>query len=64
MGTVLAAALSVGFLNGFLHCSGMCGPFVLSFSLAISHNHQQRQHRAALVVWHNAGRIAGFAVLY
>jgi sulfite exporter TauE/SafE len=60
---MLMAAFGVGLFNGFLHCSGMCGPFVLSFSLAIPSNHGRRQHLGSVLAWYNAGRLTGFAGL-
>ncbi|HBQ95855.1 MAG TPA: sulfite exporter TauE/SafE family protein, partial [Sulfobacillus sp.] len=34
MSALLLWALGVGLLQGFLHCTGMCGPFVLAFSMS------------------------------
>ena len=66
--TLLIWALGVGLLQGFLHCVGMCGPFVLSFSLALSSKQNATgvpklfpMIRAHLV--HNLGRITVFVLL-
>lgn len=59
----IAVALTVGLLQGSLHCAGMCGPFVLAYSLAVR---QQRTRPSALLplhLAHNAGRIAMFTIL-
>lgn len=78
MWTLSLWALGVGFLQGFLHCAGMCGPFVMSYSLATSHaagsasgvssNDVGRQPRSFTRVWtthvlHNLGRVATFTLL-
>lgn len=57
------AALGVGLLQGFLHCAGMCGPFVLAFSLALPKNEQPLRKTLALIGLHNGGRILGFTAL-
>ncbi len=52
------AILSTGFLVGFGHCIGMCGPIVLSLSLGL-------KRRGALLphLMYNSGRITTYAVL-
>jgi len=59
----LAVALSVGLLQGSLHCAGMCGPFVLAFSLAVRRDRARPAALLPLHIAHNAGRIAAFAIL-
>lgn len=62
--TVLAAALGVGLLQGFLHCTGMCGPFVLAFSVRLQTGTGTGiRHAILLTLWHNGGRILSFTVL-
>ncbi len=69
MSALLLWALSIGLLQGFLHCTGMCGPFVLAFSmssqsrlesLGITHSPRRvlGNHLA-----HNVGRILSFTIL-
>lgn len=65
---LLGWALGVGLVQGFLHCAGMCGPFVLSFSVAASTPNTSLERPAAAAMWqlqgvHNAGRVLSFAVL-
>ncbi|CAB1129659.1 Sulfite exporter TauE/SafE family protein [Candidatus Hydrogenisulfobacillus filiaventi] len=56
--------LGIGLLQGFVHCSGMCGPFVLAFSLALEGGDRTAGQRVLpLFLAHNAGRIATFTVL-
>jgi sulfite exporter TauE/SafE len=77
-GMNIAVALSVGLLQGFLHCSGMCGPFVLAYAIAVVPARPVASSAATAVAlaeppyrWstvvahlcHNAGRIATFTVL-
>lgn len=64
----IAVALSTGLLQGFLHCAGMCGPFVLAFGLWLPRGAGPAGGSAPgprwrLLLAHNAGRIAVFAVL-
>lgn len=61
-------ALGVGLLQGFLHCVGMCGPFVLSFSIAATPKEGSgREHHVRNLVLvhgaHNLGRVLAFGVL-
>ena len=61
-------ALGVGFLQGFLHCAGMCGPFVMSYSLAARGNNANPERSLFARAWvahglHNLGRIVSFTVL-
>ncbi len=63
-------ALVMGLLQGVLHCSGMCGPFVLAFGLSTrvaggSAPGLRARLRALLPVHlsHNAGRILAFTLL-
>ncbi len=63
-----AWALGVGLLQGFLHCVGMCGPFVLSYSLAATPNdaNKSRSRMRQLFVIHgahNVGRVLAFGIL-
>jgi hypothetical protein len=59
----LITALGVGLLNGFLHCSGMCGPFVLAFSMTIPKEGTALGRALRIIGLHNAGRILGFTIL-
>ncbi|MCY0877538.1 MAG: sulfite exporter TauE/SafE family protein [Firmicutes bacterium] len=61
--TALLAALSVGLLQGFLHCAGMCGPFTLAFSLNLPRNTPNAAHPIRWIALHNGGRILGFTLL-
>lgn len=59
---LLLWGVSIGFLQGFLHCAGMCGPFVMAYSLALP----DKSGRAAAIrafVAHNVGRMTAFAFL-
>lgn len=64
---LLIWALGVGLLQGFTHCAGMCGPFVLAFSLAFSENRADnpsvRRRVLGLHLVHNGGRVLSFTVL-
>ncbi len=69
----IAMALGVGLLQGWLHCAGMCGPFVLAYALAAAPPAAgpgrpataRAPGRALLAahLWHNLGRVAAFTVL-
>lgn len=61
----IVVALTTGLLQGFLHCTGMCGPFVLAFSLALPSEGKPVSfgRTAPLHLAHNGGRIFTFAVL-
>jgi len=61
--TILITALGVGLLQGFLHCSGMCGPFVLAYSFALPKDRLTRSQTWTLLLAHNIGRIAAFTML-
>lgn len=66
--TLLMWALGVGLLQGFLHCVGMCGPFVLSFSLALTPGSGARTRPRLLSMMrthlaHNLGRVTVFVIL-
>jgi sulfite exporter TauE/SafE len=57
-------------LQGFLHCSGMCGPFVMAFSLARGESVRSNGSMAAFWssfisshLMHNLGRIVTFVLL-
>ncbi len=65
---LLIWALGVGLLQGFVHCSGMCGPFVLAFSLSFRDDltgTAQTVRRRALYLHlaHNGGRVLSFTIL-
>lgn len=65
---LLIWALGVGLLQGFIHCAGMCGPFVLAFSLSFSENREGasqslRRRVLGLHLAHNGGRVLSFTVL-
>ncbi len=66
---LLVWALGVGLLQGFLHCSGMCGPFVLAFSLSYRKDAAGNLTKAStghilkLHLAHNLGRILTFTLL-
>lgn len=66
-GSVLIWALGMGAVQGFAHCSAMCGPFVLAFGLnarpADGGAGAPPPRLGALVVAHQVGRIAVFALL-
>jgi sulfite exporter TauE/SafE len=64
------AALGVGLLQGGLHCSAMCGPFVLAFGLSTRPGTEPAgtwstrvRSLAPLHLAHNAGRVTAFALL-
>lgn len=64
--SLLLWALGVGVLQGFVHCAGMCGPFVLAFSVSVAGTSPSPD--VWHIIWrahipHNAGRIAAFTVL-
>lgn len=73
IGVGIAAALGVGLLQGALHCSGMCGPFVLAFGLSTRDGpsggaagakpERRSWGLAPLHLAHNAGRISAFTLL-
>lgn len=64
-------AVSIGLLQGFLHCSGMCGPFVIAFSLSRTSASQiEGKNTFAFIsmfvrshLVHNLGRIFTFVVI-
>jgi sulfite exporter TauE/SafE len=62
MGALLAWSLAMGVVQGFTHCSAMCGPFVLAFGFTMG-----REKGSPLPVaphlWQQGGRVAGFTVL-
>ena len=65
---LLLWALGVGLLQGFIHCAGMCGPFVLAFSLSLGGNQEDanqslRRRVLGLHLAHNGGRVLSFTVL-
>ncbi|MHB1627193.1 MAG: sulfite exporter TauE/SafE family protein [Bacilli bacterium] len=70
----LVSALGVGLLQGFVHCAGMCGPFVMAYSLSLgphagatpSQGNGRGTFRRALLhahLPHNLGRIFSFTLL-
>ncbi|OLZ08109.1 hypothetical protein BFX06_15240 [Sulfobacillus thermosulfidooxidans] len=67
MGALLLWALGVGLLQGFLHCTGMCGPFVLAFSMSYRNQSAQAVHPPKYVIQshlaHNLGRILSFTIM-
>ena len=69
MSALLLWALGVGLLQGFLHCTGMCGPFVLSFSLSTQRHFESdgKTHPPRQIIQthlaHNLGRIVSFGIL-
>ncbi len=66
---LLITALGVGLLQGFVHCAGMCGPFVLAYSLSLGSpsTEQNTQSFGRILLRahlpHNAGRILIFTIL-
>ncbi|WP_201024976.1 sulfite exporter TauE/SafE family protein [Ferroacidibacillus organovorans] len=67
---LMGGALLIGFIQGFLHCSGMCGPFVLAYSLGVRAKAEQGASPRTLVaaffksqLLHNLGRIVSFTIL-
>lgn len=69
--TLIGWALSIGLLQGFLHCSGMCGPFVVAFSLSRSASVEEGSKGISSFVSiflsghlvHNLGRIFTFVII-
>lgn len=65
--TLIVWALGVGLLQGFLHCTGMCGPFVLAFSMSFRSKDSTARHPGRQVVAshlaHNMGRILSFTIM-
>jgi len=62
-GLGVAAALGVGLLQGGLHCSAMCGPFVLAYGLSARGAQDERGRWVQRQLAHNAGRVGTFALL-
>ncbi|MCI0182270.1 MAG: sulfite exporter TauE/SafE family protein [Acidibacillus sp.] len=66
---LLLTALGIGLLQGFVHCAGMCGPFVLAYSLSLGSataGQEKQSFRTILIrahLPHNIGRILMFTVL-
>ncbi|WP_245926321.1 sulfite exporter TauE/SafE family protein [Sulfoacidibacillus thermotolerans] len=66
---LLMTAFSVGLLQGFVHCAGMCGPFVLAYSLALGGDSGARSPVSLRMILlkahlpHNLGRILSFTIL-
>lgn len=64
---LLVWALGIGLLQGFLHCTGMCGPFVLAFSLSFRSQDSVTRHPGRQIIFshiaHNLGRIVSFTVM-
>ena len=67
--TILISLINLGFFGGFTHCSGMCGPFVLTqvssrlqtISLA-KFSHFERLRSLALIPYH-LGRITTYTCI-
>ncbi len=69
----LVSALGVGLLQGFVHCAGMCGPFVMAYSLSLDPQKNiageltlRRKFTRTLLyahLPHNLGRIFSFTLL-
>lgn len=61
----LLLALGVGLIQGWLHCAGMCGPFILAYAVSVAPPGQRPAVRrlAPAHLAHNLGRITAFAVL-
>jgi sulfite exporter TauE/SafE len=57
MESVYFLALSTGFLGGFGHCIGMCGPIVASYSM---HKSGSRSTRIISHLLYNSGRISTY----
>lgn len=63
----LAAVFMIGLLGGFSHCIGMCGPFVMTYTLKLSENsavvqpHFWRQFYPHLL--YNSGRVLTYIFL-
>ncbi|WP_179122973.1 sulfite exporter TauE/SafE family protein [Ferroacidibacillus organovorans] len=67
---LMSGALLIGFIQGFLHCSGMCGPFVLAYSLGARVKAEQGASPHFILVaflksqlLHNLGRVTAFTCL-
>ena len=56
--TVYPLLFTTGFMVGFGHCIGMCGPIVVSLSLNMKGSHVLISH-----LLYNAGRITTYAIL-
>lgn len=61
-------ALGVGLVQGFIHCAGMCGPFVLAFSLSFHQETEDAKKSSkrrvlSLHLAHNGGRVLSFTLL-
>ncbi|WP_211266038.1 sulfite exporter TauE/SafE family protein [Alicyclobacillus ferrooxydans] len=66
--TLLTWALGVGLLQGFLHCAGMCGPFVMAYSLSVGYDKSNPTSSFLSHVWrghapYNIGRVITFSLL-
>lgn len=68
--TLIGWAFGVGILQGFLHCSGMCGPFVMAFSLSRGAAKEGDKSLGRFLSWfmsghvvHNLGRVFTFTVI-
>lgn len=65
---LLTWALGIGLLQGFLHCAGMCGPFVMAYSLSAGYDRSNPASSFAAHAWkghvpYNLGRILTFSLL-
>lgn len=54
--TIIISLMSMGFFGGFTHCSGMCGPFVLS-------QVSNRLENISLTEYNNFTRLKNFAIM-
>ena len=67
--TILISLINLGFFGGFTHCTGMCGPFVLTQVSSRLQNiplakfsHFEKLRNAALLPYH-LGRIATYSCI-
>jgi sulfite exporter TauE/SafE len=63
----LVALFTIGFLGGFGHCIGMCGGFVMTYTLKLQTNetlqHPSRWQTISPHLLYNAGRVFTYVVL-
>ena len=66
MGLELLAIFLVGFLGGFGHCIGMCGGFVMTYTLKIQETDQTAPSKWQTIYPHllyNSGRVLTYVIL-
>lgn len=67
---LVTGAAAIGFMQGFLHCSGMCGPFVLAYTMTLRSKMESSTMISTIFITfvkqhlvHNLGRITSFTLL-